>query len=275
MKKIACILLAVVLCFSALSACTKTNMQNNTTVAATTAVTTAATSEGITKFDTAAFIKIVKQRINDDVWYNGKDSSYYDFISNSSAVKIYYRPDDTTSTDKMYAVFFEKRFKDLGSKFKGTQYFVVEFSTGNKGYNELPAGDFQRDSIKEINDFLKELGFKYMLNSYITFDKLTEPKFAETTDTKRKVITEIESNLLAWMKDWKMTGKYKVTIKNFNLSDYTTYIILENSKTNWVIDVNLETASIHKYINVGVDISQYTVNQYKKVAVLTKKIVIN
>jgi len=43
-KKIICIILAVVLSFGALSGCTKPNTQNNATIAATTAVTTAGTT---------------------------------------------------------------------------------------------------------------------------------------------------------------------------------------------------------------------------------------
>ena len=56
MKKIICFLFAVVLCFSALSACTKPNTQNNTTIAATTAVTTAGTTtEAVTTTDNSSY----------------------------------------------------------------------------------------------------------------------------------------------------------------------------------------------------------------------------
>lgn len=89
------------------------------------------------------------------------------------------------------------------------------------------------------------------------------------------------------MKENNFTGEYKMTIKNFYPEEGVVYIIVENSTKNWVVDVTVDNYNplsddivldnvirVHKYIKIGDDIDEYTINQYKKVAVVSKNITI-
>ena len=96
------------------------------------------------------------------------------------------------------------------------------------------------------------------------------------TNEKEELITTIESLFVDWLKDNGITGTYKVTMKNFDINDHDTYLIVENPDVNWAVDVSMESVVlIHKAVSIGDDISEYTANQYKKDAIYSKDITVN
>lgn len=231
-------------------------------------------------FDVNVLNRVIKENINNDIWYLGKGSEYFNFLSKTSKITVY----ESGSMVKQqnwsgynYAVLFETKFKTLLSGFETEEYFAVLFWKGEKGFSDTPAGCFVEMNYTDIINRLNENDYKYIYSSNISFDdRAHAPIYEQMTSEKEDMIANIENLFVGWMKDNKFIGKYKVTLKNFNINDYETYLVVENQSVNWAVEISLGSVIlVHKYVNIGNEISDYTIDQYKKEAIYTKGITIN
>lgn len=276
MKNYIYITLALLFVIFALTAC---NSNEETNITSGEQISGSNVAERQSNFDKSTFIDIVRKSINNDVWYYGTDSSYYDFISKSSMAVIYNNPSQyelLNYSGYTYAVLFETKFLSPYSNAK--VYFVVEFWTDNNGnFGDTPQGCFVEENYSKIISRLDEHGYKPLYSTDISFDEnIQAPVFDEMTKEKEERIAAIESLFIDWLRDNGRTGTYKVTMKNFDINDSNTYLIVENSDVNWAVDVIMESVIlIHKAVNIGDDISQYTANRFKKDALYSKDITVN
>jgi len=130
--------------------------------------------------------KAIKEAINDDIWYSGKYSAFYDFESKTSKIYIYkYKnPDDSSLID----IYFDRPFK-AGSYFQGDkQYLSIYIGKGKRGYGPEVVGYYGGDTSEIVRDRIKDLGYVFYKTDEITFDKVMQPTFSSMSEKKVKLL---------------------------------------------------------------------------------------
>ncbi|MGE5474543.1 MAG: hypothetical protein ACM3UU_10015 [Ignavibacteriales bacterium] len=224
-------------------------------------------NNSITKINIDELKAAIKTAINNDIWYSGVYSNYNGFESQKSKFEIYMNPKFPDSV----TILFNKRFKHgKYSIYEDEEFYAVDFWKGDKGYSDQPSGSIEEIGLARIKERLKELGLVYYTSSEIEFGKTTQPVFPKLTDTKEKIVDEIEDKIVERLKLWEKTGTYKVYIRNFKENNYNTYAVIEDAKGKmWVLEIALEENGFigtGKFLEAGVDVDEYTANQYKKVS---------
>ena len=214
--------------------------------------------------------------INNDIWFNGANSTFYGFKNQKSKFDIYTDP----QSPDLVTIIFERRFGHGNySIYEGNEYYAVNFWKGYKGYDtNVPMGDIEELNITTLKNRVKELKYGFYAKGEIKFDKVTEPAYPKLTKKRAKVFNDIEKSVYDRLRDWNKHGLFKIYIRNFKDSDYGTYIVVEDSKgKSWVLDIGIDSIgyiSTGKFLKVGVDEDKYTANQYKKVSVIKKTLII-
>ncbi|PKM82770.1 MAG: hypothetical protein CVU89_04520 [Firmicutes bacterium HGW-Firmicutes-14] len=211
--------------------------------------------------------EVIITSINDHIWYNGEYSPFIGFLSQESEIELYTR----SAAPSILSVYFKKGFK--GGKYeKGNEYFyVVDFWKGPKGYDNNIAGYFVEDVPDKIENRLKNEGYQFNKISNIKFNDLIEPKFPEMQEKEKAIVQEIKKALPSAINSWGLKpNTYKVYIKKFRNTDYTTILIIENHNgEQWLGEVDLSktgNAYIGRLNKVEFEDQKYSAAQYKKVS---------
>ena len=272
MKKVRCILfrnlhicLIIILCALLLTSCSAKTEQEE--IGNETVSESGQTAEEDKSSDEIEELQnAIKVAVNNNIWYYGPESTFKYFPSEESKIEIYTDQDPTLTY-----VYLDRLFKAGGYNEGTEQYFVIIIGKNEKGYESELVGWTQYRTPEDAREELKEMGYSLYETGEISFGEVTEPTFTPMSEKKNKIIDDIENNMIDRLKDWPKEGKFTIYILNFNEDiDESTYAVIQDENgTEWVSSVGIQDDGLifsKKFLEVGVDASQYRTEQYKKLS---------
>lgn len=214
----------------------------------------------------------LKERINDDIWYRGQYSTYTGFESQKSGIEVYLNPEQPN----VVSVYFDNPFQTAYKKMPELKmYYVIEISKDENGYDTGAFGSYSEVKSDIIKERLEERGFVvFYQKSEIEFGEVTQPVFPPMTDERKRIVDDIEKAVVHNLKyNPENKGIFKIFIRNFSDNNKDTPVVIQYPDGK-VLVANVEVGfnkedrylRVFKPFEVGIDISEYTANQYKKVS---------
>lgn len=219
-------------------------------------------SEKIYKDYTIKEIKdAIINSINNDIWYDGEKSYYYDFQDKELGFELY---DEDNYPHLLHVVFTDKaKYINFASE----NYFAITLSYNNGGFSTTDIGFCDSVNLEDIREMLTD-GGELIYSDKIKFEKAEEPYIQSNESGKDKLVASIKDEFHYFMDDIDK-GSYDAKIVNFTTFDTRIYMILENADDKWlVVFSNLDGAisffKIFDSADPDSDFAYHPINQYEK-----------
>lgn len=219
-------------------------------------------TEKIYKDYTAMDIKdVIIQAINNDIWYDGEKSYYYDFQDKEFGFELY---DEDNFPDSLHVVFTNKAGY---INFDCKVYFALTLNYNNGGFSTTDIGFCNSIDLDEIRGMLTDVG-GLIYSGKINFGKVAEPYIQSNVSDKDKIVASIKAEFNYFMDDFDK-GSYDAKIVNFTTFDNVIYMILENAYDKWLIvfsnwDGEISFFKSFDSADPDSDFAYHPINQYEK-----------
>lgn len=216
--------------------------------------------------------QVIVSMINDDNWYRGSHSWFYEFEPKTYDINIYCH-----SVDGYVRVVFTEMIRE--------RYFVFNFSPSEREsgkYEKYATRISLEEDQEDIENNISREEYSFYTKSTVSIGEVEQPVYAELrTGDKDKIIADIENLVTDMLKHMKNAGDYILYIRDFDDNDYRTKVVVEDihSSDRWLLSIvfldDWQVRNHGGFISTDdgiVGYIKYITDQIKKVAIIEKEI---
>ena len=172
----------------------------------------------------------LKVIINEDIWYSGTDSEFYNFQNQKTGFEVYYssEPRYLSANYEQLGIVFDKSFKNNLSN--SMIYYWVLLHRYKAGYGNCFSGYSIHAAKEELYKFNMYQSSVLVAKGEIEFGGVSEPVYPPLNDRLEKRYDLVEKNAINDMSKLYESGKYTLSIKKIREDDLQTEVVVVDSR---------------------------------------------
>lgn len=203
----------------------------------------------------------IKTAIEEDIWFCGKDSAFYDFAGTKYSVKLYKNNE-------------EKQTEEIGVFRKKIYYGVGIWKEKPEAFSIIISSIIYENELKELEKRLKEMKYHTYKTVDIKIEKIKKPIYSKNQDYFNIITKEVVKQLKNGGSGINLEKVRKIYLKKYHENDKETYLIIEKEDNKYLL-ININIHENHeivfgKRMKIEEDGEYYMIQQYKKVSIEIK-----